>query len=84
MNCHTEEDTQVHVVTPLLYSWALSKLMPAGVEVYIKCENSQPTGSFKVRGIGRLSNKVIIKEDFEIIDLRNNSKLIISPICNYN
>jgi threonine dehydratase len=34
--------------TPLEYSRALSKL--AGVEVLLKCENLQRTGSFKIRG----------------------------------
>lgn len=34
--------------TPLLHSQALSTR--AGVDVYLKCENLQPTGSFKIRG----------------------------------
>ncbi len=34
--------------TPLEYSRALSEI--AGTEVYLKCENLQRTGSFKVRG----------------------------------
>ena len=58
MNAHSEVNVQMHVVTPLLHSWALSKLMPSDVQVYIKCENAQPTGSFKLRGIGRLASKV--------------------------
>ena len=44
--------------TPLLHSWVLSKA--AGGPVYLKCENLQRTGSFKVRGaytrIARLSD----------------------------
>src|SRR6202035_6104894 len=43
--------------TPVLYSRVLSEL--AGGPVYLKCENLQRTGSFKVRGaytrIARLS-----------------------------
>uniref|UniRef100_A0A8C8R7S2 L-serine dehydratase/L-threonine deaminase n=1 Tax=Pelusios castaneus TaxID=367368 RepID=A0A8C8R7S2_9SAUR len=39
-----------HIVTPLLESMALSKA--AGTKVYMKLENVQPTGSFKIRGIG--------------------------------
>lgn len=39
-----------HAVTPLLESWALSQV--AGTTVLLKCENVQPAGSFKVRGIG--------------------------------
>ncbi|XP_048369634.1 serine dehydratase-like [Sphaerodactylus townsendi] len=39
-----------HVVTPVLESIALSQV--AGSKVYMKMENVQPTGSFKIRGIG--------------------------------
>lgn len=35
-------------VTPLLYSKTLSKM--CGNEIYLKCENMQKTGSFKIRG----------------------------------
>lgn len=45
-----------HLNTPLLESSALSKL--AGTAVYLKMENSQPSGSFKIRGIGHLSQQV--------------------------
>ena len=34
--------------TPLIYSWKLSRLL--GCEYYLKCENMQPVGAFKVRG----------------------------------
>ena len=44
--------------TPMLHSWVLSEVM--GGPVYLKCENLQRTGSFKVRGayvrIARLSD----------------------------
>ncbi len=43
--------------TPLVYSWPLSELLQC--DYYIKCENLQPVGSFKVRGginlVGHLS-----------------------------
>ncbi|KGL77251.1 Serine dehydratase-like, partial [Tinamus guttatus] len=39
-----------HIVSPMLESVALSKA--AGTKVYMKLENVQPTGSFKIRGIG--------------------------------
>ncbi|NXI94136.1 SDSL protein, partial [Psophia crepitans] len=39
-----------HIVSPLLESLPLSKA--AGTKVYMKLENAQPTGSFKIRGIG--------------------------------
>lgn len=39
---------RVMAASPLLYSPALSER--AGVTVHLKCENANPTGSFKVRG----------------------------------
>ena len=45
-----------HIVTPLLESWALSQV--AGMPVFLKYENVQPTGSFKIRGIGHLCQEV--------------------------
>ncbi|XP_021268842.1 serine dehydratase-like isoform X5 [Numida meleagris] len=41
-----------HIVSPLLESLSLSRT--AGTQVYMKLENVQPTGSFKIRGIGHL------------------------------
>lgn len=55
---HKEENEPLHIVTPLKYSKALSKLMPGAAEVYMKLENCQPSGSFKIRGIGQLARKV--------------------------
>ncbi|KFV77395.1 Serine dehydratase-like, partial [Dryobates pubescens] len=45
-----------HIVSPLLESLPLSKA--AGTKVYMKLENVQPTGSFKIRGIGHLCQEV--------------------------
>ncbi|KAH0625441.1 hypothetical protein JD844_014958, partial [Phrynosoma platyrhinos] len=45
-----------HVVTPVLESVALSRA--AGTKVYMKMENVQPTGSFKIRGIGYFCHQV--------------------------
>ncbi|TFK04717.1 motor neuron and pancreas homeobox protein 1-like [Platysternon megacephalum] len=42
----------LHVNTPLRDSVPLSKV--AGTDVYLKLDNAQPTGSFKIRGIGHL------------------------------
>ncbi|XP_046872745.1 L-serine dehydratase/L-threonine deaminase-like [Hypomesus transpacificus] len=42
----------LHVATPARESLALTKL--AGTSVYLKLDSSQPTGSFKIRGIGHL------------------------------
>ncbi|XP_078010472.1 serine dehydratase-like isoform X2 [Phascolarctos cinereus] len=54
-----EEQRPLHIVTPLLESWKLS--MAAGTTVFLKLENVQPTGSFKIRGIGRLCQEVAKK-----------------------
>ncbi|XP_042297441.1 L-serine dehydratase/L-threonine deaminase [Sceloporus undulatus] len=40
----------LHMSTPLRESVTLSKL--AGTKVYLKLDSAQPTGSFKIRGIG--------------------------------
>ncbi|KAJ0008818.1 hypothetical protein NQD34_016233 [Periophthalmus magnuspinnatus] len=45
-----------HINTPLLESTGMSKRM--GTTVYLKMENSQPSGSFKIRGIGHLCQKL--------------------------
>ncbi|XP_059884108.1 serine dehydratase-like isoform X2 [Delphinus delphis] len=48
-----------HIVTPLLESWALSQVV--GMPVFLKYENVQPTGSFKICGIGRFCQEVAKK-----------------------
>lgn len=48
--------THFHLNTPLLESTALSKRV--GATVYLKMENSQPSGSFKIRGIGHLCQQL--------------------------
>lgn len=45
-----------HLNTPLLESVSMSKRV--GATVYLKMENSQPSGSFKIRGIGHLCQQV--------------------------
>lgn len=45
-----------HLNTPLLESLSMSKLV--GTTVYLKMENSQPSGSFKIRGIGHLCQQL--------------------------
>uniref|UniRef100_A0A3P9NFV5 L-serine ammonia-lyase n=1 Tax=Poecilia reticulata TaxID=8081 RepID=A0A3P9NFV5_POERE len=45
-----------HVNTPLLESVSMSKM--AGTAVYLKMENCQPSGSFKIRGVGHLCQQV--------------------------
>uniref|UniRef100_A0A8C5HZQ1 L-serine deaminase n=1 Tax=Gouania willdenowi TaxID=441366 RepID=A0A8C5HZQ1_GOUWI len=46
----------LHVATPVRHSPALTKV--AGTPVYLKLDSSQPTGSFKIRGIGHLCKTV--------------------------
>ncbi|NXX51114.1 SDSL protein, partial [Tricholaema leucomelas] len=46
-----------HVISPVLESLPLSKA--AGTRVYMKLENVQPTGSFKIRGIGHLCQEAV-------------------------
>jgi L-serine/L-threonine ammonia-lyase len=45
----------MHVCTPLVPSTALSG--STGIPVHLKLENTQPTASFKLRGIGRLCER---------------------------
>ncbi|XP_012660716.1 serine dehydratase-like [Otolemur garnettii] len=53
------EAEHFHRVTPVLESWALSQV--AGMTVFLKCENMQPTGSFKIRGIGHYCQEMAKK-----------------------
>lgn len=46
----------LHVATPVRQSLALTKV--AGTSIYLKLDSSQPTGSFKIRGIGHLCKTV--------------------------
>ncbi|KAM4649207.1 serine dehydratase-like isoform 2-T6 [Amazona ochrocephala] len=48
-----------HIVSPVLESLPLSRA--AGTKVYMKLENVQPTGSFKIRGIGHLCREAAKK-----------------------
>lgn len=57
LDAHFERDLAVdrgadhfHIRTPLIHSAPISKLF--GRDVYLKLDNLQPSGSFKIRGIG--------------------------------
>lgn len=50
----------LHVATPVRQSLALTKA--AGTSVYLKLDSSQPTGSFKIRGIGHLCKTVSVDQ----------------------
>jgi len=47
----------LHVTTPLIYSTPLSHI--AGRDVFLKLENVQPSGSFKIRGIGATMQEAV-------------------------
>ncbi|KAH9092173.1 hypothetical protein LEN26_018642 [Aphanomyces euteiches] len=47
----------IHIVTPVLESQALGQLLKK--RVFLKLENCQPSGSFKLRGIGNACKKAI-------------------------
>lgn len=47
-----------HVVSPVLESLPLSKVV--GIKVFMKLENVQPSGSFKIRGIGHQCQAVSV------------------------
>lgn len=56
-----------HIVSPLIESDEISNLLKNGLnepKVYLKLDNVQPSGSFKIRGIGHLINKVIFPSKF--------------------
>lgn len=52
------DEKPFHIISPILESLPLSGA--AGTKVYMKLENIQPTGSFKIRGIGRLCQEVSV------------------------
>ncbi len=51
------KDPKLYINTPLIESLPMSKL--AGCTVYLKLENTQPSASFKLRGISNLIKKVL-------------------------
>jgi len=51
----------LHIRTPLIESRPISKI--AGARALLKLENTQPTGTFKIRGIGNLCQHAV-KENF--------------------
>ncbi len=47
----------IHMRTPLVLSQELSSLNE-GANVYLKLDNLQPSGSFKIRGVGYMAVEV--------------------------
>lgn len=48
---------KLYIETPVLYSFPLSDI--AGIKVYLKLDNLQPPGSFKIRGISHIIQKAV-------------------------
>ena len=53
--------------TPLIYARHISGLVGAGVEVYLKYEGLNPTGSFKDRGMTVAISKALEEESGAVI-----------------
>ncbi|XP_038646619.1 serine dehydratase-like isoform X2 [Scyliorhinus canicula] len=67
-----------HICTPLHESLPLSKV--AGTTVYIKLDNVQPTGSYKIRGIGHFCQKVWDDANERALKLSENDGWVyVSP-----
>jgi L-serine/L-threonine ammonia-lyase len=47
----------LHHQTPIIHSTPLSKKI--GIDVFVKLESTQQTGSFKIRGIGNMCTKAV-------------------------
>lgn len=58
-------DQPLHVATPLIQSQPLSEIV--GFPVYLKLENTQPSASFKIRGIGNLCQKAVKNGSHHIV-----------------
>ena len=69
----------LHIVTPTVHSTPLSKC--AGFEVYLKLENLQIPGSFKIRGVGNLCQKVCV---CGIITILLNVEIVHVSVKSYN
>ncbi|KAA0710941.1 L-serine deaminase [Triplophysa tibetana] len=71
-----------HVVTPLLESLGMSKRLGT-TTVYMKMENSQPTGSFKIRGVGYMCQNVWDDANAEALRLAESEGLTIVHSFNH-
>ncbi|XP_069414150.1 serine dehydratase-like isoform X2 [Ovis canadensis] len=71
------EGEPFHVLTPLLESWALSQV--AGMPVFLKYENVQPTGSFKIRGIGHFCQEIWDEANLRAQELAKNDGWVNVP-----
>lgn len=62
---------QSHIRTPLLYSAPLSKI--SGHNIYLKLDNLQPSGSFKIRGVGRSVQDAVARHGREQLHIVSSS-----------
>lgn len=68
-----------HLNTPLLESVCMSKRV--GVPVYLKMENSQPSGSFKIRGIGHLCQQLATQSKGVVCSSGGNAGLAAAYVA---
>lgn len=69
MNAHTESaksTVPLHLKSPLMPSHTLSEL--CGREVLLKMDTIQPSGSYKIRGIGHMIQKVRIPNRYRYFE----------------
>jgi threonine dehydratase len=52
----------LYITTPCIYSSTLSNI--ANAQVYLKLEQTQPSGSFKLRGIGHMALLAVKERGF--------------------
>ena len=51
-----DKESCLHIVTPVIYSEEVSN--SCNCDAFLKLDNLQPSGSFKIRGIGHMVKKV--------------------------
>ncbi|KAL4597502.1 serine dehydratase-like [Arapaima gigas] len=69
-----------HIDTPLLESARLSRSV--GTPVFLKMDNSQPSGSFKIRGVGHLCRKVPVSPNSgTVTPLRGNAGMATAYVA---
>src|SRR3989338_11290341 len=67
--------------TPLLYSKTLSKLAGRGIEVYLKYDGMNPTGSFKDRGMTMAVSKALEQGSRAIMCASTGNTSAIERTC---
>ncbi len=66
--------------TPLIYACSISALMGEGIEVYLKYEGLNPTGSFKDRGMTMAISKAL-EESSKIVICASTGNTSASAAC---